>query len=688
MPRRAPQTLADYMVVGISPALVMFMVGSLLWFLTIVFYQGDYTWRLLLVHAMFIMGCVSVTRLSMEEGAAYAALFAFPLAVVVAVAYVTFVRVEGTLAAISPLVNLMLEAVIWFSAHKLTWDCTLIDDTQDSSKQGLLQAMGWDRAQGEIAPPPSPQAPAPTEDAAVSEPSAEVGPATTREGQIFDWLKSLFRPDRRPHTPGVWIVYFSLAALPLFGIGQWFIPSDQIELRRQAFWLLVVYVACGLGLLLNTSFLGLRRYLRQRNLLMPTEMAATWLGVGATMIVAVLLLVWLLPRPSAEYSVSQLDMFKSKPLDPSRWGWGKDGTKQPGETKQTPASGDGGQKSDQGQSSKQGDSKSKSGGRGKGTQEGGKGDGEKSSGGEKSDGGKSSGGKGTGKDKSSDGSKNKESGSDAKKGDRQSGDKSDDAGGKQKAFEKDDKKSNSKSDAKSQSPDDKSPQQSGQENQSSQEASQSEDQSSQEKSPDESQESSSTSPDSASPPPPSSPSRITQWLSQISPTLGQIIQWIFYVLVILTLIALAVIYRAQIMAAWKKLVAELRALWARWFGGPQPIAAADPVPAAVPPRPFSSYADPFSSGMAGRATVAELVRYTFEALEAWGREHDAPRTAGQTAHEYARQLGEVHQPLAREVRFLAELYGQLAYAQSAVRRPNVEPLRSLWEQMRLGPAGG
>jgi hypothetical protein len=92
--------------------------------------------------------------------------------------------------------------------------------------------------------------------------------------------------------------------------------------------------------------------------------------------------------------------------------------------------------------------------------------------------------------------------------------------------------------------------------------------------------------------------------------------------------------------------------------------------------------------MAGRATLAELVRYTFEALEAWGREHNAPRTAGQTAHEYAGQLGALHQPLAREVRVLAELYGQLAYAQTSVRSPNVEPLRTLWQQMRLGPSVG
>lgn len=681
MPRRAPQTLADFMVVGISPALVMFMVGSLLWFLTIVFYQGDYGWRLLMVHAFFIMGAVGVTRISMEEGAAYAALFAAPLALAVAVAYVSFVKVEGALAPISPLINLALEAVIWFSAHKLTWDCTLIDDSQDSSKQGLLQAMGWDRVEGEIAPPPT-GAPA-DEMSDADSVSHDLDVSTSREVQVFTWLQSFFVPDKRPHTPGVWIVYFSLAALPLFGIGQWFIPSERVDLRRDAFWLLVVYVACGLGLLLNTSFLGLRRYLRQRNLLMPTEMAATWLGVGVTMILAVLLVVWLLPRPSAEYSVSQLDMFKSKPLDPSRWGWGKDGAEQSGRQSKKPASGSGGQKSDQAQSSKNGNSKSQTSGKGKGKQEGsGKGDDGKSPSQDKSQGGKSSGGKGTGKNQSRDGSKNQESGSDGQKGDGKSGDKNNSKNGhEQKPFDKNDsqpadaKSSDSKSESLKKDSG-KSDGQSSQESSQDSSASQPEDSAS--------QQDDSTSSDASNPPSSEPPRNIEmpQWLLNLSPTVAQILQWIFYGLIAVTIVVIAWIYRAQIAAAWKRLLDELRDLWARWFGGQQPATAAAVVPMAAPPRAFATYADPFVSGLAGRASLAELVRYTFEALEAWGREHNAPRATGQTAHEYAREVGQIHEPLAREVRVLAELYGQLAYAQGAIRQANMEPLRSLWQQMR------
>ena len=42
MVRRLRQTLMDYMVIGISPALIMGMVGSLLFFLLTVFYHGQY----------------------------------------------------------------------------------------------------------------------------------------------------------------------------------------------------------------------------------------------------------------------------------------------------------------------------------------------------------------------------------------------------------------------------------------------------------------------------------------------------------------------------------------------------------------------------------------------------------------------------------------------------------------------
>ena len=116
---------------------------------------------------------------------------------------------------------------------------------------------------------------------------------------------------RRPHTPGVWVVYFSLAALPLYGLGQSLIPAYDESRRRYVFWLMTVYVASGLGLLLTTCFLGLRRYLRQRKLQMPMKMTGTWLAIGGALIAVLLLLGAFLPRPHAEYPLVDL----GAPLD-------------------------------------------------------------------------------------------------------------------------------------------------------------------------------------------------------------------------------------------------------------------------------------------------------------------------------------------------------------------------------------
>jgi hypothetical protein len=62
MSRRAPETLADYLVVAICPALIMLLVGSLMYFLVEVFYQGEYRGRLLWVMAMFVLGIVGIAR--------------------------------------------------------------------------------------------------------------------------------------------------------------------------------------------------------------------------------------------------------------------------------------------------------------------------------------------------------------------------------------------------------------------------------------------------------------------------------------------------------------------------------------------------------------------------------------------------------------------------------------------------
>ena len=120
--------------------------------------------------------------------------------------------------------------------------------------------------------------------------------------------------------------------MPLFGLGQSLIPASDVGRRRYAFWLMGVYVASGLGLLLTTSFLNLRRYLRQRNLQMPVAMTGVWLTGGALIIAVLLTLGALIPRPSPEYALLDLSILAgTKERDGSRNAQGKGWAKNKGD---------------------------------------------------------------------------------------------------------------------------------------------------------------------------------------------------------------------------------------------------------------------------------------------------------------------------------------------------------------------
>ena len=111
----------------------MLMVGSLMYFLASVCYAGRYDTRVYWILACYTVAIVLITRISMEDGQDRAAVFGLALAMAVALAVMRFSN------AWFPLWILL--GVVWWSAHKLTWDCTLIDEDQDSSGQGLLQLV-------------------------------------------------------------------------------------------------------------------------------------------------------------------------------------------------------------------------------------------------------------------------------------------------------------------------------------------------------------------------------------------------------------------------------------------------------------------------------------------------------------------------------------------------------------------
>jgi hypothetical protein len=692
MARRSPETLVDWLVVGIAPFLIMMLVGSLVFYLVEVFYLGDYQARLLFVMAMFVMAIVCIARISMEEGAAYATLYAIPLAAVVALALGSFVEVRGPLAALGPTLNWLLMAIVWWSAHKLTWDCTLIEGGRDFTGQGLMQTTGLDRflaprdpRVGEITEPE----PAKPADPDLSGTTSANLPQANNNLPIWKWWEY---NNQRPHAPGVWVVYFSIASLPLFGLGQWFVPADNLDLRRRTFWLLVIYVAAALSLLLSTSFLSLRRYLRQRKLEMPLEMAGVWLTGGAIMVVAILILASLLPRPIPEYSITHLAPdIRAPKLDASRWGWGQEGAKAKQDSAQTATKGEPANQAQQSSPDGKGSPQQSPNGKPGGQQASGK-QGNQSGGQNKGQGGaqNQSGQQGKSGEQQSSGQQqnsapqNQSGGQQGKqaqssnesKGDNQggkSGDKSDNnSPSSQKPSSESGKQSdrqNNKSDSKTDSQSSQNPQQPGNNPPQNSEAKQSEPAANQ-----------------APPPPATSPSQsISSAIGQFFAYFMHLLKWIFYLLVLAAIIYFAWKHRERLHAAWLQLLKELRDLWDRLFGRTTTAAAEQAVVAAAPPpKRFADFADPFSSGMAARWTLAQLVRYTFEALEARGRERSCPRQVDQTPLEYAALVGQTEPALAGEFRWLADLYSQLAFAGGQQSPQAAGQLRHLWQRWKQG----
>lgn len=498
-------------------------------------------------------------------------------------------------------INCGLIALVWWSADKLTWDCTLIDEQEEDSGEGLLETIGLDRPdhtaiQREIGDSPSFR---PSENGTI--PLGNAGIAAS-------WWDRFVERRRRPHAPGVWVVYFSLAALPLFGLGQLLIPARDTAARQYAFQLLFVYTASGLGLLLSTSFLGLRRYLRQRRQEMPLMMVNLWLSIGLVLIVGVMFAAMLLPRPNAEYTISELPIRVGSPdQNASPYGMGSEGV----EEKQPDARAE--QRDDAPPDSPTTDQSGKT------------------------------------KTPSPDG-KGKMQG-DSKESDNTSGES-----GKKRSH--DEQPSKQKPDHKSKPADSSDPAKA--------------------KPPEKTQprQTDGGPKPAASPQTPTMP-RVT--LPHDFSSLAALFKWILY-----AILAVLLAY-----AVWKNgpaLLAGLRDLWNSLFGvrSRQSDKAAEEAAAKKPPpRHFSDFTNPFATGAAGRCPPKELVRYTFEALEAWAQDKGHPRLPDQTPHEFARCIGSAVASLADDARQLSDLYCQVAYASDTLSPASVAQLSHLWLEMQV-----
>jgi Domain of unknown function (DUF4129) len=627
MPAERPnQTLADYVALAISPALLMALVGSLVFFLLEIFYSesGAYKDRLQWILFFFVFGAVLVARMSITESASRAGLYGLVLAVLTWIGMQIYVEYpkDSPAASFSWLINLGLVGVVWWCSSRLTRDCTQIDEETEVGGEGLLQASGLER---------------PSEGATKEKNIAETDSPTEEKhspGWLIGWWERYqrFREGRNKHRVlGAWVIYFSLGALPLFGLGEALIPADETARRQYAFWLMALYVGSGLGLLLTTCFLSLRRYLRQRRLQMPTAMTFAWLTAGGGLIAALLVIGALLPRPRPEYTLIPYQGLGSEKLSASKY-------------------------------ASQGGSSGKGEGNRKGDQPKGQG---KSDSGEKD-------GKATGKDKGEP-VKDKDKGG-------SSGEKDKDGAGKGQDKDKSSGEKD-KGDDRSSKAQDKPPSKSNQPPQ--------KDAPPAEKDKGASQQQKQTPPNS---PPPSQKQSSWDWAAMLA-TIGTVLKWIVFaviaVAVVFYLLTKGLKFLANFTDWAKNLLNALQNLWSSLFAGRVKEATDESgddeqTERAAPMRSFASYGNPFRDGRGDRLPIKEVVRYTFTALQVWARERNMERQPEETPLEFAKRLGEEFPALEAEVLRFTTLYARAAYDYSPLPGNSLEAVKQLWKRLESG----
>ena len=708
---RMRKTLMDYMVIAITPVLIMLLVGSLTFFLLTVFYDGLYYARLRFIFSCFVFAIVLIARISIEEGRERAVLFAVPLALLMLVAGARFTD-------LNILLNFCLIGLIWWSTNKLTWDSTVIDDQKDSSGEGLLQQLGLDAATAEA-------------NRVQTNLQLEATTSTDSPQHQAEWTQR-HRQQKKGHTPGRWVIYFSLAALPLFGFGQLMIPTGSVGLRQSSFNQLLVYVAAGIGLLMTTSFLGLRRYLRQRQMEMPHDVSGVWLSIGSAMIVGILLLCSALPRPQTNHSVIRPFVIGSVDRDPNRWGPFNDGPEDDQQGNQSIAddekTGQGAPKPGEQGSGNQGNStgsgaqtESDRGAKGKGkkTQSGKKGKQRQGKGKSQKSGRKSQqpASKGRGKQqekqqRSQDQQNSKQQTQENSTNAQEStGSKNQEDAGNQQKQQQTNSQSGQEQSGKNSNPSeenlrDSNTNKASGETESDNQAGRRDRNSLKPLKENRSADGSSrtgkkrgtrrnnkrqTSSKNAGGNRPLNP---TNPMSSPLNAFGTILSglgWIAKLLFWFILIVFAGWWLwknwARVMAAWRQLLKDLADFWSRLLGQKQKTesASVETVEQPLSTRPFASFKNPFAAGLANKDSVDELVRYSFEAVEAWSRERGFARPENQTPLEFVRQVADLEPGMRTTVVRLGDLYSCAAYANRTLGSSDLPYLKELWTQLETAP---
>lgn len=644
----------DYALAGIAPFFIIGMIGSLTFFLIAVFYRGDYPARLMWILGLYTFASVLIARIAIEQTRTYAMGYMVCLGLATLLVAPRFIAIQGPMGWLTLPLLVFFLVLIAFLADRITFDCTSINEAEASSGVGLLQSLGLNKAE-------------------IYQKSKEL---QSRPGA---YLKR-----RKKHNPGVWVLYFALMVLPLFGIGQFFIRDAAS--RTFSHRLLFVYLFCTLSLLVLISFLSLRKYLREREIEMEIPFAIRWLSIGIAAVSALLVVFALLPIPNQSLWSWDLPVkiTNHDDLQAHKMGWGNEGVE---DKNAVPPGSQNGEQSDapngeKGKPAREQNNAAGNPGEGKSindeqgnSEQGAKGgeakqgqndqqQGRKS---ERSDDGNPSERRKEPDENSSSEQKNSNNGqpSDAPKNQPQQAEQN--KGGEQskrgnQAKGTEQSNGNERSEGKEQSKDQGREQGKGDGNPREKDGGQQQPGNQQ---PNDQQPNQQPDKQDAGQPPPAPPPQ--SWSMQWN--LGPLLQWLVVLVLLIVAVIFGIKYRKAIVDFFRNLLSRTEA------EASVEVNQSNTETAELFP-PFLSFQNPFANGA---MSTEQVVRQMFRALQSWGYERRVIRSVEETPDEYVRRLGRRYPEQMQNLVSLGSLYGRLAYARGRVASQELAPLQELWQ---------
>jgi len=276
---RQETSTADLVVeVGI-PVATMALVGSLTFFLLelrgLFYPEGIATLRF--VFFCYIVGVVLINRLSaMFTGQGSAFPYSLAMAITMFLFVLVFTSMYGYIAGTANdmtggmplLTNLLIVAVVWVVADRVTKSCSIETDASADAGVGMVDSAlrPW------------------------------VVKEKVEEQEKQDEVQKDVSPFRKKH-PGRAVFYFAFLAIPMFAVGQNMIPKASPDAISALFRHTVVYIASSLLLLMFTSYASLRRYFNLRETNVPGHVGGFWIIAGALIVFAAIALARGMPMP-------------------------------------------------------------------------------------------------------------------------------------------------------------------------------------------------------------------------------------------------------------------------------------------------------------------------------------------------------------------------------------------------------